>query len=150
VVKPSRRKEMAQQAVVTRGISIRLACDAFGISENCYRYHPRLDSENAEIADWLIKLIEQESDWGFGLCFDYLRNEKGFVWNHKRVYRIYCELALNLRVRPRRRLNRHKPEPLKQPLRQNQVWSMDFCMISSRMGVHTVSSTCWTTSDAKV
>ncbi|QEQ95939.1 IS3 family transposase [Neptunomonas concharum] len=126
VVKPSRRKEMAQQAVVTRGISIRLACDAFGISENCYRYHPRLDSENAEIADWLIKLIEQESDWGFGLCFDYLRNEKGFVWNHKRVYRIYCELALNLRVRPRRRLNRHKPEPLKQPLRQNQVWSMDF------------------------
>ena len=110
---------MAQQAVVTRDISIRLACDAFGISENCYRYHPRLDSENAEIADWLIKLIEQESDWGFGLCFDYLRNEKGFVWNHKRVYRIYCELALNLRVRPRKRLNRHKPEPLKQPLRQN-------------------------------
>ena len=126
MVKPSRRKEMAQQAVATQGVSIRLACHAFGISETCYRYQPRLHSENEEIANWLIQLTEEESDWGFGLCFDYLRNEKGFSWNHKRVYRIYCELALNLRIRPRRRLNRHKPELLKQPLRKNQVWSMDF------------------------
>ena len=90
MVKPSQRKEMAQQAVATQGSSIRLACVAFGISESCYRYQPRLDSENAEIADWLIKLTEKESDWGLGLCFEYLRNVKGFHWNHKRVYRIYC------------------------------------------------------------
>ncbi|ULG69568.1 IS3 family transposase [Marinobacterium sediminicola] len=126
VVKPSRRKEMAQTYVASRGVSIRLACAAFGISESCYRYQPKLSSENAEIADWLIRLTEQDSDWGFGICFDYLRNVKGFGWNHKRVYRIYCELALNLRIRPRRRLKRHKPEPLKQPLRRNQVWSIDF------------------------
>lgn len=126
MVKPSQRKEMAQQAVATQGSSIRLACVAFGISESCYRYQPQLDSENAEIADWLIKLTEKESDWGFGLCFEYLRNVKGFHWNHKRVYRIYCALSLNLRIRPRRRLKRHKPEPLKQPLRRNQVWSIDF------------------------
>jgi putative transposase len=126
VVKPSQRKEMAQQAVATQGSSIRLACVAFGISESCYRYQPQLDSENAEIADWLIKLTDKESDWGFGLCFEYLRNVEGFHWNHKRVYRIYCALSLNLRIRPRRRLKRHKPEPLKQPLRRNQVWSIDF------------------------
>lgn len=119
---------MAQQAVSMNGINIRLACRAFGISETCYRYQPNLCSENAEIADWLIRLTEKESDWGFGLCFDHLRNVQGFGWNHKRVYRIYCELALNLRIRPRKRLNRHKPKPkpLKQPLRRNQVWSMDF------------------------
>jgi len=51
---------------------------------------------------------------------------KGFKWNHKRVYRIYCELALNLRIKPRRRLKRNKPEPLKEPTKINQVWSMDF------------------------
>lgn len=113
---------MAQTYVASRDVGIRLACAAFGISESCYRYQPKLSSENAEIADWLIRLTEQDSDWGFGMCFDYLRNVKGFGWNHKRVYRIYCELALN----PRRRLKRHKPEPLKQPLRRNQVWSIDF------------------------
>ena len=117
---------MAQQAVASKSVSICLACRAFSISETCYRYQPQLSSENAEIADWLIKLTERDSDWGFGLCFDYLRNVKGFGWNHKRVYRIYCELALNLRIKPRRRLKRHKPEPLKEPIRANQVWSMDF------------------------
>jgi putative transposase len=85
-----------------------------------------LNSENEEIADWLVNLTENESDWGFGLCFDYLRNVKGFKWNDKRVYRIYCELALNLRIKPRRRLKRNKPEPLKEPLKVNQIWSIDF------------------------
>ncbi len=117
---------MAQAVVATEGTTIKLACAAFGISESCYRYQPKLSSENDEIADWLIRLTEKDSDWGFGMCFDYLRNVQGFSWNHKRVYRIYCELALNLRIRPRRRLKRHKPEPLKQPLRHNQVWSVDF------------------------
>ena len=125
-MRPSHRKEMAQQAVADQGISIRLACNAFCVSETCYRYQSILSSENEKIADWLIRLTERDSDWGFGLCFDYLRNVKGFSWNHNRVYRIYCELALNLRIKPRRRLKRNKPEPLKEPLRPNQVWSMDF------------------------
>ena len=117
---------MAQHMVSNHNISIKLACIAFGISESCYRYQAKLSSENAEIADWLVKLTENETDWGFGLCYDYLRNVEGFKWNHKRVYRIYCELALNLRIRPRRRLKRHKPEPLKEPIKRNQVWSVDF------------------------
>lgn len=117
---------MAQAAVANQGVSIRFACAAFRISETCYRYQPTLSDENAEIADWLIELTQKESDWGFGLCFDYLRNVKRFCWNHKRVYRIYCELALNLRIKPRRRLKRNKPESLKEPIRKNQIWSIDF------------------------
>ena len=54
------------------------------------------------------------------------RNIKGFGWNHKRVYRIYCALELNLRIKPRKRLVREKPEPLTVPTEVNQVWSMDF------------------------
>lgn len=117
---------MAQAAVVNKPVSIKLACKAFGISETCYRYQAKLSSENALIADWLIRLTTEQTDWGFGLCFDFLRNVKGYGWNHKRVYRIYCELALNLRIKPRRRLKRNKPEPLKEPIRANQIWSMDF------------------------
>ncbi|ASP38540.1 IS3 family transposase [Bacterioplanes sanyensis] len=126
VVKPQARRMLAQPSVVERKISIRLACRMFAVSETCYRYQPKLSDENADIAHRLIKLTDAESDWGFGLCFDYLRNVEGHPWNHKRVYRIYCEQALNLRIKPRRRLKRQVPEPLKEPIRPNQIWSMDF------------------------
>ena len=45
-MRPSRRKEMAIKAVAERGLSIRLACQAFQISETCYRYERKLDAEN--------------------------------------------------------------------------------------------------------
>jgi putative transposase len=51
---------------------------------------------------------------------------KEFRWNHKRVYRIYRELELNLRIKPKRRIKRDKPEALSVPVAINQVWSMDF------------------------
>jgi putative transposase len=44
----------------------------------------------------------------------------------QRVYRIYRELALNLRIRPRKRLKRDKPDALTVPDAPNLVWSLDF------------------------
>ena len=126
MVSPSRRKGMARWAVDQKQISIRLACATFSISQTCYRYQPKLNDENAEIADWLLRLTNTHKRWGFGLCFLYLRNVKGFGWNHKRVYRIYRELELNLRIKPRKRLRRARPDPLSVPEAPNEVWSMDF------------------------
>ena len=85
MVKPSRRREMAQDAVRSGRCSIKLACLAFRVSLTCYRYQPRLAPENAEIADKLIQLTYNQRNWGFGLCFLYLRNVKGYRWNHKRT-----------------------------------------------------------------
>jgi putative transposase len=117
---------MAVNAVETKAVSIALACRTFGISETCYRYERLLSDENAEIADWLVRLTANRKTWGFGLCFFDLRTVKGFEWNHKRVYRIYCKLELNLRIRPRKRLQRPKPDALAVPEVPNHTWSMDF------------------------
>lgn len=107
-------------------MTIRLACQAFKVSERCYRYERKRSAENDEIAEWLQRLTDNNRNWGFGLCYLYLRNVKGFVWNHKRVYRIYRELELNLRIKPRKRLVREAPEALAVPATSNEVWSMDF------------------------
>jgi putative transposase len=126
VVTPSRRREMAQRARIQYSASIRVLCQVFSISETCYRYEAKLSDENAEIADWLLRLSTTYKRWGFGLCFMYLRNTQGYGWNHKRVYRIYKELELNLRIKPKRRIKRDKPKALSVPVAINQVWSMDF------------------------
>lgn len=125
---------MAQKLVQDRGLSIRLACACVEISESCYRYQAKLSNENAIIADWLLRLTTTHKRWGFGLCFLYLRNVKHYPWNHKRVYRIYRDLELNLRIKPKRRIKRDKPDALNVPAAINQVWSMDFMSDSLRDG----------------
>ena len=132
MTRPSQRREMAGQVVARRGVSIALACRTFGVSETCFRYSPRLIDENERIGDLLVGLTNAHKTWGFGLCFLYLRNVQGHGWNHKRVYRIYRAQELNLRIKPRKRLKRDRPDALAVPESANLVWSMDF--MADRLG----------------
>ena len=126
MVAPSHRRELPQKAVIEKQIRIRRACLLFNMSETCYRYQAKLSDENKQIADWLLRLTQAQRNWGFGLCFLYLRNVKHFSWNHNRVYRIYRELELNLRIKPKKRLFRENPAVLAVPNTINECWSMDF------------------------
>jgi putative transposase len=52
---------MAKAAMAKRpALSVRLACQAVEISETCFRYEPKLSSENALIADWLVRLTHNQ------------------------------------------------------------------------------------------
>ncbi len=85
LVRPSRRSEMAKRFVQEPGVAIKLACEAFKVSEACYRYISKRNPENEEIANWLLGLTDNHRSWGFGLCFLNLRNVRGFGWDHKRA-----------------------------------------------------------------
>src|SRR5450830_2085451 len=78
MVAASQRREMAQWAVAQRSATIGLACQAFCISQTCYRYRAKLDAENAVVADWLVRLTNNQRNWGFGLCFLYFAQSEGF------------------------------------------------------------------------
>lgn len=116
---------MAKKAVRKHGISRRLFCEVHSFSETCFCYNAKLIDEDGRFADWLLRLTQANKRRGFGFCFLHLLNVKGFCWNHKRVYRVYRELELNLRVKPRRRIARAYPGELDVPKRLNQVWSME-------------------------
>ncbi len=42
------------------------------------------------------------------------------------MHQINRELGLSLRIKPKKRMNRAKPEPLTVPKSLNAVWSMDY------------------------
>jgi len=69
---------MAQHAVTFKGVSIRQACQIFTISECNYCYKLVLRSENLRISNWLNRITDSQKNWGFGLCYLYLRNVRGF------------------------------------------------------------------------
>ena len=81
-------------------------------------------------ADWLLRLTVTHKRWVSGFVITAFIIHKVTGGNHKRIYRIYRELELNLRFKPRgvnrRRIKRDKPDALSVPDAINQVFSMDY------------------------
>lgn len=88
-------------------------------------YRAKERPEDAEVARQLRVLTARHRSIGFWSCYHRLRHQ-GYRWNHKRVYRIYQQLKLHLRRRPRKRLGDRPACPLQQPTGPNQCWSLDF------------------------
>ena len=98
--------------VSERRLSIKKACNAAGLSRAAYYKVPALPQEkDAEVIDALNGVVEKNGRWGFWKCCDRLRLD-GHPWNHKRLWRVYCQLRLNLPRRTKKRL----PLRLRQPL----------------------------------
>ncbi len=123
---------MATYAIQEHGLSERQACKIMNLSRSVFRYEARKWDEQ-ELTKELLEVAGRKPRWGFGKMADYLRN-KGFRWNRKRIYRVYCELRLNLRVKPKKRLPRRVPQMLSQPEAANQSWSLDFMSDSLASG----------------
>jgi len=122
--KPVERKPLADHARELFGISIRQACTWFNISKTMF-YYERKPVDDGEVIDKLAELAQRYPRYGFHKMFAIIRRE-GYGWNHKRVYRVYCEMKLNMRRKFKKRLRRDAPQALLQPIRPNQCWSMDF------------------------
>lgn len=105
-------------------ISERRACRVMNLSRSLRQYQPRPRHDEAVIQA-LKHLADQHPRWGFHKMFAWLRNQ-GHAWNHKRVYRVYCAMKLNLRISKRKRLPKRFPEALAEPNTMNICWSMDF------------------------
>jgi putative transposase len=123
---------MARYAIETHQNSERRACRLANLSRNGYRYVKEKANDD-EIRTKLAQLAEDHHRWGFRKMAAYLR-KGGNQWNHKRIYRIYCEMGLNIRVKPKKRLPSRDPQPLIQPERANTCWSLDFMSDSLESG----------------
>ena len=123
-MKPGARREVARWLHAEHSLSKHRAAKCCSIRSGCYRYDPRKKPDD-EVVDVLTRLAESKPRWGFGLMFDWLRLH-GHPWNHKRVYRVYKELELNLRIKPKRRFPSRDPVPLDDAQQPNDCWSLDF------------------------
>jgi len=77
------------------------------------------------VREELTKLAVNHNRWGFWMMYHKLK-DLNYRDNHKRVYRIYTEMKLNLRRKHKKRLPARLKEPLVQPIAPNLTWSMDF------------------------
>ncbi|PIT54368.1 transposase [Snodgrassella alvi] len=106
-----------------------MSCAIVGLSRCAYYYQPKLPDDSV-IMSVLSAITDKHLRWGFPKCFNRIR-KLGYKWNHKRVYRVYCQLKLNRRVKRKQRIPPRNPERLSVPSKQGECWSMDFMSNSS-------------------
>lgn len=118
------KREAVRYLTTEEQFSNRRACKLIGISRTTCQYKAK-QKDDSELQMALTTLTDKHAAIGYWQCCYRLWN-KGYPWNHKRIYRVYTDMKLNIRRRAKKRL----PDRIKQPLlvaaAPNETWSIDF------------------------
>jgi putative transposase len=90
-----------------------------------YRYQAKRTTDRPIVQE-LRQLAGKQPRWGCEKMSDYLRNQAGHAWNHKRIRRVHRAMALHRKRKPKKRLPVREAQRLAVPEQRNQTWSLDF------------------------
>ena len=116
-------------------MSERHACRLLGLGRSTHRYQARRNERDAALRARLRELAVKRMRFGYRRLTAMLARE-GMPANHKRVYRLYREEGLAMRIRQRRRIRWTGVVSSAVATRANQRWSIDFvsdCVSTGRV-----------------
>lgn len=102
----------------------RRACQVLSFARSCYYYHHHADPQ-VELRVRLKDLAGARVRYGYRRLHVLLMRE-GWQINHKRVYRLYKQEGLSLRLKTKKKRVSEARVPLPAPSGPNKCWSMDF------------------------
>lgn len=124
-MKPALKRELVDFLIEAYRVSIRRATAILELRQATYFYRPRPRDDRAE-RQRILEIAAARVRYGAERIHVLLRRE-GWLINHKKTYRIYCEEGLNLRrKRPRRRVSAAHRQARPEFSNLNVCWSMDF------------------------
>ena len=82
-------------------------------------------ARDTSLIEALSRLVGTHARWGLWKCVDRLRLD-GHPWNHKRVWRVYRQLRLQLPCRAKKRVPSRVLKPLQVVPWPNDLWALDF------------------------
>lgn len=118
------KREAVEYLQQTHDLSLRQACKIVQLNRSSYYYKATV-TDDSEVIDILNDLAHKHPRNGFKKLYLRIRN-LGYIWNHKKVYRVYKALGLNIRRKTKKRLPTRVKTPLQDLTTINDVWSMDF------------------------
>ena len=121
---PAIRRQVVGYVQEALQLSERRACRAVGVSRASIRYKSQRQ-EPTELVNEIRAVAKERPRFGYRGIYRVLRR-RGRQVNHKRVYRLYRNEGLHIRIRRRRRYAASPREGVAKPTRPGQRWSMDF------------------------
>lgn len=118
--------ELVQLLTAKNELSTRQACRAIGIARSLLYYQARSKNDERVIEAVTAYMAKNPRH---GLLVSSFKLEQQ-LWGKTVLWRIYCNLNLNLPRRGKKRLPERIREPLEVPLHSNYTWSADFMSYS--------------------
>ena len=106
-------------------MSERHACRLLGLGRSTHRYRARKAERDVALRIRLKEVAAKRMRFGYRRLTAMLARE-GMSANHKRVYRLYHEEGLAMRIRQRRRIRWNGAVVKPAASQPNERWSMDF------------------------
>ncbi len=117
-------KKTCAQELTQAGLSVITACRLVSLPRTSfYRTNTDWKIKDAPVIEAIYAELELSPQAGFWKCFHRMRQKK-HLFNHKRVYRVYCRLGLNLKRRVKKKLPERERKPLIAATQINERWAM--------------------------
>jgi len=124
MVTPAAERKAVAHLVEHHEMSERRACKAIGCCRMTIRYESTRPGDGA-LRERMKAIAHERRRFGYRRLHVMLGRE-GFLVNHKRLFRLYCEEKLKVRRRGGRKRAMGTRRPIDVPLAPNQRWSLDF------------------------
>lgn len=120
-----RKRKLVDEMRGEWSVSIRRACQVLLFDMSSYHYRSRRPGQ-AVLETRIKEICQTRVRYGYRRVHVLLRRE-GWRINHKKTYRVYREMGLQLRNKtPRRRVKAKLRDDRQVATRPNETWAMDF------------------------
>ena len=124
-LRPARKRELVDRLRHDWKVSVRRACATLAVDRALYIYKSKRGTQ-ADLSQRIREICQTRVRYGYRRVHVLLRRD-GWLVNPKRIYRLYKELALQLRNKvPRRRVKAKLRDDRRPATQCNETWAMDF------------------------
>lgn len=125
MVGPQAKREAVDFIIKNKNYKSHRAYRLVGLRSSTYYYKKISSRDDAKLKAKIVEIAEQRVRWGCPRIYEVIRRN-GFKDNYKRVERLYSQMGLSIRKRPKKKMRGHLRLVLPEPQKPNHIWSMDF------------------------
>jgi putative transposase len=125
VVSPQAKREVVEFLILHKKFKPYRAYKLVGLRSSTFYYKSAVTRDDTALKAKIVEIAQKRIRWGCPRIYELVRRG-GFKDNYKRVERLYAEMELSIRRRPKKKLRGHLRLVLPEPQRPNHIWSMDF------------------------
>lgn len=133
MVSPQAKREAILFLIENKNFKPHRAYKLVGLRSSTYYYKKTSSRDDTKLKEKIVEIAQQRIRWGCPRIYEVIRRN-GFKDNYKRVERLYSQMGLSIRKRPKKKMRGHLRLVLPEPQKPNHIWSMDF--VSERLFDH--------------